>query len=85
MRRNALFGNVLCWFVLVLALGGCDERHPELYPDLHSVPDRPTNVTSPSRLSEEVSTMGHDQQDKMEKNKALRKAFHLENNAQKQD
>lgn len=78
MRNFGFFGRFLGFLLLILSLVGCEEHHSELYPDLHSVPDRPTNIPSPSSVTEAVSTMGDDHENKMEKNKALRNVFHLE-------
>lgn len=78
MRNFGFFGSYLGCLLFTLSLVGCGEHHSELYPDLHSVPDRPTNTPSSSRVTEEVSTMGYDHETKMEKNKALRNVFHLE-------
>lgn len=84
MKNSAFFGRVLGGALLTLFLVGCKEHHSELYPDLHSVPDRPTNTSPLSHATEEVSTMGQDQESKMEKNKALRDVFRLKTNTTKQ-
>ncbi|MGN6671069.1 MAG: hypothetical protein ACTHJ4_05985 [Candidatus Nucleicultricaceae bacterium] len=79
MRQYATHLRIFCILAGTCLLAqGCTEPNAEHYPKLHSVPDRPEELTPSSSVHKEVQTLEKSHDEKLLLNNVLRRRFGLE-------